>query len=34
MLSDTMVDQDPAISPKTEDLTSISEIPGDVTGMS
>lgn len=34
MLSDTMASQDSAISPKTEDLTSISEMPGDMTGKS
>ena len=32
MLLDTMVGQDPATSPKTEDLASISEVPGDMSG--
>ncbi|KKK21050.1 putative C2H2 transcription factor (AmdX) [Aspergillus rambellii] len=31
MLVDTMVGQDPGTSPKMEDLTSISEVPGDMT---
>lgn len=32
MLLDTMVGQDPATSPKVEDLASISEVPVDVPG--
>ncbi|KAB8277640.1 fungal-specific transcription factor domain-containing protein [Aspergillus minisclerotigenes] len=34
MLLDTMVGQDPATSPKTEDLASISEVPGDMSAPS
>lgn len=33
MFADTMVAQDGNNSPKTEDLASISEVPGDATGM-
>lgn len=34
MLLDTMVGQDPATSPRTEDLASISEVPGDMSAPS